>query len=88
MSFYSDDFESQGFDKNGWRKGKAERNKKKQWIKIELREISIRDATPDNRVEVRFHQDYRSSNFSATTGKSLLLKKGSAGWKIVSEKPL
>jgi len=85
MAFYSDDFHSQGLNKDGWREEKADRNKKKQWIKIELRGITIGVVGSDNRLQVRFVQEYKSSNFSVSTNKSLLLKKGNSGWKIVSE---
>jgi len=86
MAFYSEEFHSQGLNKNGWKEEKAERNKKKQWIKVELKGISVGDLGQDNRLEVRFLQEYKSSNFSVSTNKSLLLKKGSSGWKIVSER--
>jgi hypothetical protein len=41
---------------------------------------------PGNRVEVRFHQDYRSSNFSGSSRKMLVLKKTDPGWRILLEK--
>jgi serine/threonine protein phosphatase PrpC len=86
LSFYSEAFHSQGLDKKGWRKEKAERNRKKQWITIELEDVTVRDAGRDGLVEARFLQDYRSSNYSVKSSKSLMLKKESSGWKIVSEK--
>jgi len=86
MAFYSEDFQSQGLNKDGWREEKTDRNRKKQWIKIEIKEITIGAPVSDNRLEVRFLQEYESSNFSVSTNKSLLLKKGDSGWKIISEK--
>jgi protein phosphatase len=88
MSFYSEDFQSLGMDKNGWREKKAERNKKKQWIKVELKEIAVGEPTNANQVDVRFHQEYRSSDSSLSTNKSLVLKKGNAGWRIAAERDI
>lgn len=88
LSFYSEDFRSQGLDKRGWRKEKSERNRKKQWITIELKDIAIRELSQDGLVEVRFLQDYRSSNYSLKSGKNLLLRREGPGWKILSEKAL
>lgn len=86
MSFYSEDFRSEGLNKTAWRQTKAERNKKKQWIKVELKEIFIGEPGPDNRLEVHFLQGYKSSNLSVSTSKSLILKRENNGWKICSEK--
>ncbi|RJR35513.1 MAG: serine/threonine-protein phosphatase [Desulfobacteraceae bacterium] len=86
MDCYSEEFNSQGMNKNGWKEEKAERNKKKQWIKVELKGMLIGEPGSDNRVEVRFLQEYKSSNYSVSTNKSLLLKKGNSGWKIVAER--
>jgi hypothetical protein len=86
MSLYANDFSSQGMDRNAWRKEKGEINKKKSWIRIELRDVSIGEPVAGNRVEVRFQQDYRSSNFSGSSRKVLLLMKTDPGWRIVLEK--
>jgi hypothetical protein len=88
MALYSEDFHSQGLNKNGWREEKGERNKRKQWIKVELKGITIVQPGSDNRLEVRFHQEYKSSNFSVSTNKALILKKENAGWRIITEKAL
>ena len=86
ISFYSDDFNSKGLDKNGWKQDKKAKGKNKLWIRIELSHIRISETKKDSQVEVRFLQDYRSSNFSEKTRKLLVLDKEETGWKIVTER--
>jgi hypothetical protein len=83
MSFYSDDFHGNGFNKNGWKSDKATKNKKKKWIRVDLKNIRISEPLGDQKVLVNFLQDYRSSNFTVLSEKSILLKKESAEWKII-----
>ena len=85
MSFYSDDFVSKGLDKNGWRRDKATKNRKKRWIRLELNDIKISEPMAANRIEVRFLQEYKSSNFSGKSNKMLVLSKEKTGWKIIRE---
>ena len=86
ISFYSDDFISKGLDKNGWKRDKAIKNRKKRWIRLELNDIRISELTAENRIEVRFLQEYKSSNFSGKSNKMLILSKEKTGWKIIREK--
>ena len=79
-------FKSKGLDKNGWKQDKKTKGKNKQWIWIKLSDIQIAEIKEDSQVEVRFLQDYQSSNFSEKTRKRLILNKEETGWKIVSEK--
>ena len=85
ISFYSDDFNSKGIDKNGWKRDKAIKNRKKRWIRLELNDIRISELTAENRIEVRFLQEYKSSNFSGKSNKMLILSKEKTGWKIIRE---
>jgi PPM family protein phosphatase len=85
ISFYSDEFISDKFDKKGWVTDKTNRNKDKKWIKIGISEIRISEPDADNRVKVRFRQDYSSSNFSVKSGKTMVLIKTEERWEIVSE---
>ena len=85
ISLYSDDFKSGGLDKKGWASDKSRKNKRKKWIRIELRDIRISDPDKNNKIEVSFSQDYRSSNFSVVSDKKLLLKKAGNSWVICSE---
>jgi len=86
MSYYSDEFRARGLDKEGWKKDKAEKNRRKQWIKVELLDVEIKEVVAGERFEVRFKQDYQSSNFSVSSKKMLVLKREEGGWKIISEK--
>lgn len=86
MSFYSDDFISKGLDKNGWRYDKVEKNREKEWIQVELKDINISEPVVNNRAEVSFLEDYKFSNFSVISNKILILKKEKAGWNIIGIK--
>ena len=86
MSYYSDDFRARGLDKEGWKEDKAAKNRRKQWIKVELLDVEINEVVPGERFEVRFEQDYQSSNYSVSSRKTLVLRKEQGGWKIISEK--
>ncbi|MFC1516171.1 SPOR domain-containing protein, partial [Thermodesulfobacteriota bacterium] len=83
MSFYSDDFSSKGRDKSAWEEDKAPTNRKKEWIRLGLSDIQIDETGMDDKVKVRFIQDYQSSNYSGKSRKTLTLKKEDSGWKIV-----
>jgi protein phosphatase len=86
ISFYSDDFVSKGLGKNGWKHDKVIKNRKKRWIRVKLNDIRISEPTEENRIEVRFLQEYKSSNFSGKSDKILILSKEKTGWKIIKEK--
>ena len=86
MSYYSDEFRARGLDKEGWKKDKAGKNRRKQWIKVELLNVEISEVVPGERFEVSFTQDYQSSNFSVSSKKMLVLEKEEGVWKIISEK--
>ena len=86
ISFYSKDFTSKGLDRNGWKRDKAVKGKKKRWIRVDLNNIKISRPGEANRIEVRFMQDYRSSNYLNSSAKLLLLIRENSGWKIVAEK--
>jgi hypothetical protein len=83
MSFYSDDFYGNGLDKNEWKSDKATKNKKKKWIRVDLKNIRISEPLDDQKVQVNFLQDYQSSNFTASSEKNIILKKERGGWKII-----
>lgn len=84
MACYSDAFVSGKFDKTAWEKDKATKNSRKRWIKIELGAISVSEPFENGRYKVRFTQDYRSSNYSSVSDKTLILQKEATGWKILT----
>jgi serine/threonine protein phosphatase PrpC len=88
MSYYSDEFRARGLDREGWKKDKDGKNRRKQWIKVELRDVEIKEIIPGERFEVRFSQDYTSSNFSVSSKKMLVLKKEEGAWRIIIEKSI
>lgn len=85
ISFYSDEFRSGKLDKKGWASDKSKRNIGKKWISISISDIRVSEPDADNRVKVRFKQDYSSSNYSVKSGKTMVLKKMEERWEIVSE---
>jgi serine/threonine protein phosphatase PrpC len=85
ISFYSDDFRSGKLDKKGWATDKTKRNKGKKWIKVGISDIRISEPDADNRLKVKFRQEYSSSNFSVKSGKTMVLIKTEERWEIVSE---
>lgn len=88
MSFYSDDFSSNGLDKNKWQRDKLEKNRRKEWIRIKLDNINIVGPLGNGFYEARFTQVYKSSNYADTSKQILILKNETSGWKIIGSKPL
>jgi hypothetical protein len=86
MSFYASDFSASGLDKSGWKQDKAQKNKRKDWIRIGLKNINIVRKIENNGVEVNFLQDFQSSNYSGISDKTLILMKEESGWKIIGIK--
>lgn len=87
MSFYSDDFRSNGFDKNKWRRDKAQKNRSKEWIRIQLDNITITGPLESGRYRAGFIQVYQSSNYSDSSNQVLVLKREASGWKIIGANP-
>lgn len=85
ISFYSDEFRSGKLDKKGWALDKTKRNKGKKWIRIGISDIRISEPDEENRVKVRFRQEYSSSNYSVKSGKTMVLIKAEERWEIISE---
>ena len=86
ISLYSDNFRANNLDKEQWRQDKERKGRKKSWISVGMSDIKIIGPTEENRIEVRFKQDYRSSNFSGKSDKLLVLEDDGTGWKIVNER--
>lgn len=86
IAYYSNDFRSGRLNKNGWASDKSRKNRRKKWIKVEISKVKISSPDKNNEIKVRFSQDYRSSNFSVVSQKTLILKKENNRWTIVSER--
>ena len=63
MSFYADNFKSKGMNKSAWRTDKLKKNRRKDWIRLELKDIQIISPVAENQVAVRFLLVYNSSNY-------------------------
>lgn len=86
MAFYSESFSSGGFNKAAWKRDKTIKNRKKRWIRLEMRDVRIEGSSAGPRVEVCFRQIYKSSNFSINSRKKLVICREGSGWKILREK--
>jgi len=86
MSFYSDKFMSDGFNKKTWRIDKETKNKRKEWITIKVSDVKISGPTKENRIEVRFIMQFKSSNFIGSSRKLLTIIKEGKALKIIGER--
>ena len=86
ISFYSDDFYSNRFDKDEWNLDKKIKDRKKDWIRLNISDIRVSGSVGDDQIVVRFLQDYSSSNFSIQSEKMLILLKNGGKWEIVFER--
>lgn len=86
ISFYSDNFQVNKVNKDQWKRDKERKGRNKRWISVGMSDIKINGPSDENKVEVRFNQDYRSSDFSAKSGKLLVFEKDEEGWKITYER--
>jgi len=86
MSFYSDKFKSEEFNKKTWRIDKEAKNRRKAWIKITISNLNISGPTSEDLIEVRFNMRYKSSNFSGYSKKVLYLVKEGGFLRIIEEK--
>jgi len=86
MSFYSDKFESEGFTKNTWRIDKETKNKRKAWISIRISNMKITGPTMANHIEASFNMNYRSSTFTGSSRKVLVLVREGNTLKIIGER--
>lgn len=87
---YSDDFETEGTNKQGWKKIKHALNEQYKNIKVTLTNAEISVSNEGKEAEVSLLQHYRSDRYNDKGLKTLRLKKEEREWRIVSEnwKPL
>lgn len=87
LSFYADDFETDGMNKRAFGEYKRRVNAGKSFIEVKVDDMDLLrypDAQP--MAMARFRQDYRSDNFTKTTQKEQYWRRGSDGrWRIVKE---
>lgn len=86
-AMYSDKFKSQNLGKKSWVKDKTIKNSRKEWIRLNLTDIEIKEEA-EGKILVLFQQHYNSSNFSDSSKKLLSLSKTKNNWEIVKEDTL
>ena len=86
LRHYARDFTSSGADLSAWSQQKKRVNSGKQWIKVDLRNVSI-FSYPDqpDMVVVNFEQDYSSNNLSNRMKKRQYWIKRDNRWQIIHE---
>ncbi len=83
---YSQEFTQGNMNREQWKADKATKNRRKNWIRIEVENIDIGPLRDDNTLQVHFVQNYSSSNFTDQGTKSLTLKREQGNWQILAEK--
>ncbi|MCX7705501.1 MAG: L,D-transpeptidase family protein [bacterium] len=88
LSFYGENFRSDGKDKKTWAEYKKRVNKDKRFVKVELKNPVI---VPYGNTEFGYVflldtiQRYESNNLKSTTRKNLYLAKENGTYKIIGE---
>lgn len=87
LDHYADDFSAPGMNRDAFAAHKRRVNRGKQWIELTLDEISIfRYPGESGLMQVRFVQNYRSSNFNSRSTKLQYWRQQADGaWRIVRE---
>jgi murein L,D-transpeptidase YafK len=86
LSHYSSRFASDSEALRQWSDRKREVNAKKDWVKIDIHEVSmLRYPGKEDLVVVTFQQNYRSSNMSNSVKKVQYWAHEGRSWKILYE---
>lgn len=87
LNFYSDSFRSDdGLNIRSWSEQKAAVNNSKEWVKVDLNDVSIFAAGENaSQLVTSFEQDYRSNNLDNRMKKRLYWQREGEGWRIVWE---
>ena len=83
ISFYSNDFNSQGMDRDAWKKFKEKLNQTYSMIQVKLSKPVV--LTTQNRAIIRMLQAYTSDIKSDFGEKILYLQKEHDSYKIIGE---
>ena len=85
LAHYAADFHTpDGESHSAWAASRKERITKPKKISVRVSRASVK-FTDDNHATVRFHQDYRASNFNASGSKTLNMVKSGGNWLIQEE---
>ena len=86
LSHYAGDFKTpNGESRASWAEMRRDRISKPKHIEVGISRMKVK-ITDDTHATVRFHQDYRASNFKASGGKTLLMVKSGNSWRIQEER--
>ncbi|MGD8367032.1 MAG: hypothetical protein PVG78_05285 [Desulfobacterales bacterium] len=83
IAHFSRYFRDGAMDLADWRADKAVKNRRKKWIRIDIRNVRIFEPGADGTVRVRFLQNYESANYRDSTEKTLVLDREGGQWKII-----
>lgn len=85
-AFYAPDFTNNRQSRTSWLAEKTKKNRGKEWIRLKVSDVTIEKDKNNPLLEVRFTQEYTSSNYSDTSSKVLVLRKNGSNWEIVTER--
>ena len=86
LSHYAGDFKTpNGESRASWAEMRRDRISKPKHIEVGISRMKVK-ITDDTHATVRFHQDYKASNFKASGGKTLLMVKSGNSWRIQEER--
>ncbi len=86
LSYYAGDFKTpDGESRSSWAEMRRDRISKPKHIEVSVSHMKVK-ITDDSHATVRFHQDYRASNFKASGSKTLLMVKSGNSWRIQEER--
>ncbi len=84
MASYSEDFFSQGLDRDGWKRHKSELNRRYRQIRVTVSNLRIEHLS-STRAMVYFDQVYSSDRYHDRGKKTIELIKRNGQWKIKTE---
>ncbi|MDO9052734.1 MAG: tetratricopeptide repeat protein [Gallionella sp.] len=86
LSHYANDFKTpDGESRKAWAETRKDRISRPKYIDVKVSNGTV-DFTDDTHATVKFHQDYRASNFKASGRKTLLMVKSGGKWLIQEER--
>lgn len=86
LSYYASDFKTpNGESRSDWAETRRDRISKPKTIEVSLSHMKVQ-LTDSTHATVKFHQNYRASNFKAAGSKTLLLVKSANRWLIQEER--
>ena len=84
LACYAENFSADGMDREEWANDKKEKNSRREWMLGRISHVQIRPGEEET-WQVRFHLDYRASNYCEVLEKNLVVGRKNGGWQIFSE---